>query len=209
MTDAYPLRWPDGWPRTPDHKREDGRSRFRKGDWRGGYKNPGTAERARELIEELARMGARSVVVSSNVRLRQDGLPYSNQRMPDDPGVAVYFVRDGKTMAMARDAFHRVEDNLRSLTLAVQGLRQMERHGGSAMTARAFDGFAALPPPPDVEARRNWRSVLNVGPEADLATVRRAYRRRAQEEHPDNGGSADRMAAVNLAWEQAQKEITE
>jgi len=39
-TDAYPLVWPEGWPRTPDHQRQDGGARFRKGDWNGGYKQP-------------------------------------------------------------------------------------------------------------------------------------------------------------------------
>jgi hypothetical protein len=31
--------------------------------------------------------------------------------------------------------------------LAIEGLRQLERHGGSLMLDRAFDGFLAIAPP--------------------------------------------------------------
>lgn len=42
--------------------------------------------------------------------------------------------------------------------------------------------------------------VLRVAPDADLAAIRAAYRRRARETHPDTGGDADEFAAVALAW---------
>ena len=47
------------------------------------------ASETQELIWELKRLGARGMVLSTNVELRQDGLPYSNRRRPEDPGVAV------------------------------------------------------------------------------------------------------------------------
>lgn len=81
--------------------------------------------------------------------VRQDGLPYAQQRVINDPGVAVYFVRNKRPMVMAQDRFGTVLGNMRSLTTAIKGLRQMERHGGATMMERAFDGFAALPPPDD------------------------------------------------------------
>ena len=65
MTDitAYPLQWPAGWPRTRMPKL----SKF------GNY----TFEQARrELMRELNLLGARNVVISSNLRLRNDGFPY-------------------------------------------------------------------------------------------------------------------------------------
>jgi molecular chaperone DnaJ len=44
--------------------------------------------------------------------------------------------------------------------------------------------------------------VLGVARDADMATIRRAYRERARSVHPDRqpAGSADEMAAVNEAW---------
>jgi hypothetical protein len=42
--------------------------------------------------------------------------------------------------------------------------------------------------------------VLGVAPDADRATIRAAYRRRARETHPDAGGDDAAFAAVALAW---------
>jgi hypothetical protein len=42
--------------------------------------------------------------------------------------------------------------------------------------------------------------VLGIEPDADLATIRAAYRRRARETHPDTGGDDATFAAVALAW---------
>ena len=117
--DAYPLAWPEGWPRTPDHQRQDGGARFRRGDWSGGYKQPSMHSACERLVAELHRLGAEYITVSSNVALRADGIPRSDQRIPDDPGIAVYFELGGTPKAMARDAFHRPEHNATSLALAV------------------------------------------------------------------------------------------
>lgn len=70
MADAYPLQWPAAWQRSKFPRR----SRFKM-----------TTGRARDnLIAELQRMGAKSITISTNVELRNDGLPYSNRRPPND-----------------------------------------------------------------------------------------------------------------------------
>src|SRR5882757_9518641 len=116
MAESYPLSWPEGWARTPDHKRVSG-GRFNT-----------TFDRARsELCKELRLLGATHVVISSWLSLRRDGMPYSDQarRRLDDPGVAVYFMLRKRQMVMARDAYTNVHDNLRSIGLAVAHLRGM------------------------------------------------------------------------------------
>jgi hypothetical protein len=87
---AYPLQWPEGWPRTPYGRR--GPSRF--------GKNLGFRE-IEKLQNELRLLGGRNVVISSNVPLRQDGLPYASQagKRYDDPRVAVYFSLKSKASA--------------------------------------------------------------------------------------------------------------
>lgn len=83
--EAHPLQWPEGWPRTAADDRADDR-RFR------GHVYGLTISRARQmLLKELERLGAIDVIISSNVALRQDGVPYLNQQRIKDPGVAVYF----------------------------------------------------------------------------------------------------------------------
>jgi hypothetical protein len=198
MTQAYPLQWPEGWPRTVPHKREDGRSRFQH-----SYGHHTTIERTRrQLAEELVRLGAKNVVLSTNVELRLDGQPYSSRRPPEDPGIAVYFTMDGESMVMAQDAFDRVSDNTRSLTLAIAGMRQMQRHGGGTMLKRAFSGFTALPPPDQMSAivttpPRQWWDVLGVSPDAPMSVIRGAYRGLCR----DAGGASTEL---NAAYEAAK-----
>lgn len=197
MAEAFPLQWPDGWPRTPSFKRESDR-RF------GGAVYGLTMGRARDqLLSELQRLNAQGAVVSSNVALRRDGLPYSDQRRLDDPGVAVYFTLRKRPLVMARDAYISVAGNLRSLTLAIEAMRQLERHGGSTMMERAFTGFAAITPP---DWKKPWREVFGIKPDwrGDITTL---YREKAKLRHPDSGGSDTQMAELNVAYEEARRDL--
>lgn len=189
MTAAYPLHWPDGWPRTPERQRKD-RSSFAT-----------TFDKARrDLLKELRMLGATHVVISSWLPLRQDGQPRSDSARfrIDDPGIAVYFQLRGKPMVMARDAYWSVHDNLRSIGLAIAHLRGLDRHGGATMMERAFEGFQALPAPGD------WRSVL--GNCATVADANAAYRSLAMKAH--QGGNADaELRRLNDAIANARKEL--
>lgn len=195
--EAFPLQWPDGWPRTPDWKRES--------DNRFGGKVYGLQPgRVRDqLVEELGRLGAKNVVISTNIALRQDGLPYANQRAVADPGVAVYFTLKGGPLAMARDRFKTVVGNMRSLTLAIEAMRQLERHGGSTMMERAFQGFAAIAAP---DWKKPWREVFGVKPDwsGDITAL---YREKARNRHPDAGGSDTLMAELNVAYAEAKLDL--
>lgn len=198
MTEAYPLQWPDGWPRTSIHRR--GSSRF--------GKNLGFNQ-IKELQNELRLLGARNVVISSNVPVRNDGLPYASEskRRYDDPGVAVYFTLKGKQLSMARDKYWTPWENIRSLVLTIDGLRSMERHGGSTMMDRAFSGFTALPK----ASGANWWEVLKFNRATDTITsdaVKARHRELARDRHPDVGGSDHQMAELNRARDQALQEIT-
>lgn len=193
MTEAYPLSWPEGWPRTPMHKR--GSSRF--------GKNLGFNQ-IRELQDELRRLGARSVVISSNVPIRNDGLPYASEskRRYDDPGVAVYFTLKDKQLSMARDSYYTPWENIRSLVLAIDAIRSIERHGGSTMMDRAFSGFTALPKPSGAD----WWQVLQLPTHATRREIIEKFKELARTRHPDHGGSDDQMAELNRARDQALQE---
>jgi len=199
MNDAFPLRWPDGWPRTAEAARAN----------TAPFKAAAEKTR-REILAELRRMHATNVVVNSNVPIRNDGMPYADaaKRRIHDPGVALYFTLKGRQLVMARDKYWRPEDNLRSLYLTIVGLRAIERHGGATMMERAFSGFASLPPPPGGTSgpeKRDWRVVLGFEPSERPTRddVQTAFRRMARDAHPDAGGSDERMQELNVARDEA------
>lgn len=43
--------------------------------------------------------------------------------------------------------------------------------------------------------------ILGIPPDSDRDKIRRAYRQRARETHPDHGGDPDEFQAVQMAWE--------
>jgi hypothetical protein len=189
--EAYPLHWPVGWPRT----RQPLRSQF---------KHTGHVTTL-ALFAEIKRLGGRLPVLSTNVRLRQDGLPYANDKAPDDKGVAVYFQYKGNSMAFACDKWDKVADNIQSIRKTIEALRGIERWGASDMMERAFQGFQALPAP---GAETPW-DVLGVPPKSSPDVCREARNRLARRFHPDNGSeaNADMMAKVNRAFTEAAGSI--
>lgn len=188
--EAYPLTWPVGQQRT----------RLR--DF-GKFKQRGFGLIRDEMLDELRRLGASGVVISSDLRLRQDGLPYADQREPADPGIAVYFRRRGKSIVIACDAFDKTWKNLRAISGTIEAFRAIERYGSSSMLEQAFQGFAQLPAHA-VEA--SWWDVLGVSPTASLEQISDAHRDLAMKNHPDRGGSADAMARINRARDTAYQE---
>ncbi len=191
--ERYPLSWPTAQPRTPNGKR-------RSAEFRVDF------VRSRdELLHELKLLGARNVILSTNVALRRDGLPYASMPEPDDPGVAVYFDRvvrgETRPFVIACDTYSRVRWNLRAVGATVEALRAIQRHGASSMLEQAFTGFAALPPA--TNGTKPWWEVLGVDQNATEPAIRGAYRELSRVHHPDVGGDGARMTEINRAMQEA------
>lgn len=195
--EAYPLYWPDGWPRTPHRKYAPYQVNFLK---------------AREdLANELRLLGASKVVISTNVPIRRDSLPLANYSEPRDPGVAVYWWENSSggsriERVIACDQWLRVKDNLRAAGLAISALRSLKRSGASQILDRAFVGLTALAASNPV---RTWREVFGIHPtrpvtRADLDAMRRDL---TLLRHPDRGGSHEEMSELNRAYEVACAEV--
>lgn len=189
--EAFPLCWPIGRPRTFCRSRGRFKTQFGK---------------ARDkLLHELSLLGAKNVVVSSNIALRNDGIPYANRSQPQDTGIAVYFTYKKKEHCFACDRWDNTADNIHAINLTIGALRGISRWGTGDMMEAAFTGFEQLPAP---VPRKTWREILGIHPqEKDLGMIRPRFLEKAKQAHPDNGGSNEHMSEVNRAWEEAQAEI--
>jgi hypothetical protein len=191
MIEAYPLQWPVGYKRT----------KYRKGS---AFKQ--SPDKVQILLRnELDRLGATNVVVSSNVPVRKDGYLYSDMSMTkiDDPGVAVYFKYKGQQVSMCCDTYERPWENVYALAKGIEAIRGMERWGVSEFIERAFAGFKALP---EQSSASSWWNILGVSKEASKNDIVKAYRNLAKAHHPDNGGDKNMFASVNEAYQKGIKE---
>lgn len=205
---AFPLQWPSGWKRTPVGCAVAGRfgKRQSSGGGHAALKDVSVADAVTRVREELQRMRIVNddIVISTNLALRLDGWPRSDQAEPPDSGAAVYWRdRAGATRCMAIDRYRRVADNLAAIAATLEAMRAIERHGGAEILDRAFTGFAALPAPMD------WRAVLGFEPGSNPTRhdVDQRYRRLASKLHPDKGGFADDMADLNAARDAARETL--
>jgi hypothetical protein len=196
---SNPLCWPPGWKRTAANKRTH--AKFKK------YNSEiSIAGATRFVLQELQRMGIPDfrVIISSDLRLRMDGLPYSNQSSPDDPGVAVWWSDENSHRVIALDKYCRIADNLHAVGKTIEALRGIERWGGGEILQRTFTGFLALPS--STGTPRTWRDVLDYhGDNIEYAEA--AFLKARSASHPDKGGSDQAFVAVQQAWEQAQTEL--
>jgi hypothetical protein len=204
MTQAYPLAWPEGRPRrTPAQRRAGQFGMVDKSKSYTTYKSVPLDVAVRRLQAELDRLGARHVVLSTNIELRLDGQPRRDRGEPLDPGVAVYFhIGEDPPICLPCDTFTRTADNIAAIAAHIEKTRAIERYG-VATIAEMFTGFAALPAPGSIP----WWQILLLPRTASADEIRAAHRRLARERHPDlHGGSVAMMADLNRARDEALKE---
>lgn len=198
--EAFPLQWPIGWPRTKLLVS----SRFGK----GMYNKPTIALSRDFLFDELKRLGASRIVLSTNLELRNDGLPYSNQKNPVDRGVAVYFVREKQDMVIACDNFDNIGCNIHAIAKTVEAMRGIDRWGCSELMSRAFTGFKALPENGTI-TNTSWWEVLGLkSPDISQEEIKSAYRELIKTHHPDKGGSSEFFIRIQKAYEESQTAVT-
>jgi hypothetical protein len=188
MTDAYPLSWPPGFPR----------SKLRE---KGQFKTTlhGALNNVRDSLRKFAADSRRKLdglVISSNYSLGVEN--------PQDPGVSVWFTWDGLQVCIPVDRYNSVAANLQAIHHVIEARRVELRHGTLALVRASFTGFAALPPP---SSRRPWRTVLQVTADTTLENAERVYKIMARTAHPDSGGSHEAMAELNIAINEAREEL--
>lgn len=170
------------WPHqpTPSHKR---RSRWTfKASW----------QNTMDLLDrELRHLKATNVILGANFReqdLRLDGLPRSNAREPQHPGIEISFDSPHGRLVYATDSCERWEHNVRSIALGLEALRAVDRFG---ITKRG-------------EQYAGWKQ-LGAGTSDDVARGRDIIREHGsvtaalKATHPDVGGDRMDFEAVQAA----------
>ncbi len=155
-------------------------------------------------IAEIRRLGGTDIIISTNLKLRRDGLPESinwGKTIPD-PGVAVYFKRNGKQMCFACDCWAHVQDNMHAIALTISALRGIARWGTGDMMEAAFRGFTAIPE----RAGSSWWETLGVSVNASEEQIKEAYRLLVKKHHPDAGGESEMFRRVQEAYQQFERE---
>ena len=205
MVDAYPLQWPQGWKRTERRQRANfGEARIHAGYDRKVREMTSFTTVHKHLYGELHLLGAKQIVLSTNLQLRNDGIPYANQKSPPDPGVAVYFIKDGKSECIPCDKWDRPEDNIKAIAKTIEALRGLDRWGSKDIVNAAFRGFQALPDytnerPPIIPQQDFFADCI------DRLEVRQKYLRLVRELHPDNGGDTSQFQEMLYQYERRMK----
>jgi hypothetical protein len=195
----FPLEWPVGWKRTASRQRIA--ASF--GTKRTVNRRLTVMIATERLENEVERLGARNPVLSTNVSLRLDGRPRSDEN-PSDPGAAIYFSFKGKANVLACDRFLTVADNIAAIAGHIEALRRVERYGVGTIE-QALAGYKALP----ADSAANWRAVFGFGADArpTVDQVDTAYKSLAKTKHPDAGGTEIEMAHLNRARDYALMEL--
>lgn len=196
MTQAYPLLWPMGMPRT----RDPDSSRF-KTELTTSINN---VMRELQRFANDSEKAVQNIVVSANVTLMDQN--------PDDGGIAVYFRWDNMDCCIAVDKYQKPKENLQAVAHIVEAERTKLRHGGMNIVRASFRGFTALPPPTGASGKlaKPWRDVLGVPKGCkDIDDCEVRYRILVKETHPDRpGGDVVKFNAVADAIRQAREELS-
>jgi hypothetical protein len=153
------------------------------------------------LLAAVRRLCGRVAIISTNVPLKRNGLPYADGRVLEDPGIAVYWVRDGRQEVMACDRWLSPRENMQAIYHAIEGLRSMERAGATQIMERAFQAFQL----PANGVKTSWRTILGDAATREEAT--KMFRQKALKLHPDVGGDVEAFRELEAAYRAAHAEL--
>jgi hypothetical protein len=200
-------QWPPLRVKTPEAERVDAQFKAP-----GRWANSGTpsqrylgrtripiAQTYNDLDRELWAIDATDVVIQLDFpesSFRRDGSGPRDDRRPYSPAVVLTFKRNGAAHTFACDRFQRWQDNLRGITLGLEGLRRLERYG-IVQSGEQYRGWQALPssttPALSTEAAAQVISARSGSPASmiqhDRETALRAVRAARWKAHPDAGGN--------------------
>ncbi len=191
MKFQYPLQWLNQQPRTKNPRRSN-------------FGNHSSYKAGVELENELKRLGAKNILVSSDMQSKADGTLCVRQ-YNEDKGIVIYFELKGSQKAMACDKWDRPEHNLWALKTSISAIRGLERWGGSEFLDGLFTGFQALPAPEDITIS-NERYFTDC---TNLEYLGMKYKKLLKEMHPDNleTGDSEKFQDMMAQYKQAKDNL--
>ena len=194
MIEAYPLQWPVGYKREKNKKHAAFNTSFSKA--RDG------------IIKELTMMKAANIIISSNVPLKKDGLPYAvpfgKLNVTNDTGIAVYFTFNKEQKVICCDAYLTLDDNMQAINKTVEALRGIDRWKCSDIINQTFTGFKALP---EKSSSETWYNILGISYNSTRDQIKDAYYKKSAIYHPDKGGNTDMFTKISDAYKQGLNQI--
>jgi len=166
-----------------------------------------------DLAADLAALDATDITLSMSLTrkdIRRDGWPVAGAR-PPHPGVILTAYTNAGPLEFACDENARWQHNLRAISLTLEALRAVERHGATKRRQQ-YAGYLAAPPPPDAIDQQKvkkdaWAflarqsgfpvAVMQADPKA-LEAGKRAAQKAC---HPDGRGSGDMFLRLTAALE--------
>lgn len=170
-------------------------------------------------------MDTTHVVITSDLPTMENGQPIASGRC-EDPGIAVYWIKNNHEHVIACDHWRSIGLNLRAIELTIKAMRGIDRWGSATMVDKVFSGFSAALPPggtpkepsssPEPKKPRHWRKVFNISsaferslpPDELLGYVKFKHRDLIKTAHPDAGGSTEHAAELNAALDEATKDLS-
>lgn len=203
--DRSPLQWPVGTPRTKNPTYSS---------FGGSNQKPDIGKASWYLVDQIRLLQGKSnsyeaeYIINSNLRYRQDGIPYANQRQPEDQGVAVYFPFNGEDIVIASDKYNKIGCNIWAVAKTIDNFRGIQRWGASDFLTRAFTGFKALPESAGEDSLGfdDWRGILDTGIDPTFEHVKKQFKKLATPWHPDKpDGDREMWDMFEAAYQQALK----
>lgn len=187
-------------------------------DWPTGFDRTAPGDRARTskfsstigktteaIATQMDRMDVdewRASTGSGGAHVKGNGLPKATAN-PDDPGIAVYWTKNGDQYAVACDRWWRLVSNAREVLLWIEETRK--RGDRPVVTGDAQFAAARLPSgkedDPVVALDEKPHVILGVQPDAPENVVKAAARQAKASAHPDQGGSREEFQRVKAAEE--------
>lgn len=185
MIEAYPLCWPETYPRATKQKF----SKFKT--------TPGSA---RDFVkDEIRRIKGSNPIISTNIPIKQNGDLYADwtRYKIEDHGVAVYFELDGNQVCLCCDTFDKFWWNLHAIGRTIEAMRQIDRDGVSDFINRAFTGFKAIAGP----VVDYWK-VLGIIETKDKDAINKAWKQKAKQYFHDDHVA---LREINVARDECLK----